>query len=149
MINIQVEQYTDVVDEMKTMFKDLSREVDIYPGVTEPDVDNEQFVEMGDNVLVVTVRDDDEMVGMNVTVILQDILFKHVKTAYNMFYYIKPEYRKSSTGLEMFKFTENQLRGRGVERSYMPRKIHLGGEGLFHRLGYMPIEINYTKYLGD
>jgi hypothetical protein len=51
--------------------------------------------------------------------------------------------------MELFKFTEKELRRRGVDRWFVGSKVHLDASWMFERLGFERVEIFYSKMLGD
>lgn len=150
MIKIQREYYVNITQEIDDLAPELSREVDIYPDVAEPNIDHDKLIAMEEAVLAVTARDeDDELVGFTVSILTSDVLFKHVLTSYSIIYYLKPEHRGGGNGKRLFVETEKWYDYFGVERSVLPRKLHLDNQKLFQDLDYMPIEINYTKSRGN
>lgn len=149
-IIFQRENYEDLVDEIDVLAPQVSYEVDIYPGATKPNIDHERLINLGDQILVITMRNtNSELVGFTVSIIIPDVLFKHVLSSYSVFYYVDPEYRGHGQGLKLFTETEKWYDELGVQRSFIPRKIHLDNQKLFQKLNYIPVEINYTKDRGN
>lgn len=150
MLTFNRENYADIVNEIDALAPAISREVDIYPGVTEPNIDHDRLISLGDSTLAITARTESgELVGVTISIVVPDILFKHVLTSYSMFYYLDPEYRGGGNGTRLFEVTEEWYDKMGAERSFMPRKLHIDNQHLFNRLEYMPVETTYTKYRGN
>lgn len=150
MLTFNRENYVDIIDEIDAIAPAISREVDIYPGVTEPNIDHERLAALGDATLAITARNEEgELIGLTISTVIPDILFKHVLTSYSMFYYLDPDYRGGGNGTRLFEVTEEWYDYLGVERSFVPRKLHIDNNKLFVRLNYIPIETTYTKYRGN
>lgn len=146
-VYFQKEDYVNLVSEIDEIAPRISYEVDIYPGVTKPNIDHDKLIAMGDMVLAVVARNEEgKMVGFTISLITYDILFKHVLTSYSLFYYLLPEYRGGGNGTRLFEVTEEYYDEIGVERSFIPRKLHIDNQELFRKLEYMPVETTYTKY---
>jgi len=139
-----IEKYADIVEELKNIYVPFFKEVDIYPEAPTPNVDHDQFIQMGDALQVVTAREN-RLVGFHIAFVINDIFYKHIKTAMVSHYYLLPESRGNGNGTNMFAFADDEFKRKGVERVFMSRKIYMNNEKLFNKLGYRQIECNYTK----
>jgi len=149
MLTFQKEDYVDLVGEIDQIAPAISYEVDIYPEAAQPNIDHKKLIILGSSILVVTARDEDGVLrGLTVSFITKDTLFKHILTSYSVFYYLDPEYRGSGNGFKLFQTTEKWYDKFGVQRSFLPRKLHIDSRELFNKLDYVPVEVNYTKYRG-
>lgn len=95
----------------------------------------------------VFVRDNGVLIGYYTTILTAMLHYKSTLHAVADLYYLKPEYRKSKVGVEMFKFAEEKFRELGVKKIYTGTKLHLNHAKLFEGLGYKPVEMLYTKVL--
>jgi len=114
-----------------------------------PDVDTFRLLEDAGLLLIVTARDGEKMVGYHVSVVRPHLHYKHSLSAYADMYFIHPDYRQGMTGVRLFKYLEEQLRKKGVERVFQSTKLHKDVGKLFERLGYKETERLYVKWIGD
>jgi len=145
-ISYQIEKYADILDEFKLIIPDFVKEVDTYPENPKLNVDHEQIIELDEMGLlqVVTARTD-KLVGIHVAMVKADVFYKHILTAFVLFYYLTPECRSGGKGLKMFEFADKSFKDAGAERIFVSRKIYIPNEKMFNKLGYTHIEANYTK----
>lgn len=145
-LTYNIEKYADIRCELDNILPSFFKEVDIYPESPTPNINHEELEaldKMG-MLQIVTARNPD-LVGFHISVIRNDIFYKHIKTAAVLFYYLLPEYRGNGNGTGMFAFADESFDG--VERVFMSRKIYIDNEKLFDKLGYTQIEASYTKAL--
>jgi len=114
-----------------------------------PDVDTFRALEDAGLLLIVTARDGEKMVGYHVSIVRPHLHYKHSLSAYADMYFIHPDYRQGMTGVRLFKYLEEQLRKKGVERVFQSTKLHKDVGKLFERLGYKETERLYVKWIGD
>lgn len=114
-----------------------------------PDVDTFRLLEDVGLLLIVTARDGEKMVGYHVSIVRPHLHYKHSLSAYADMYFIHPDYRQGMTGVRLFKYLEEQLREKGVERVFQSTKLHKDVGKLFERLGYKETERLYVKWIGD
>jgi len=114
-----------------------------------PDVDTFRLLEDAGLLLIVTARDSEKMVGYHVSIVRPHLHYKHSLSAYADMYFIHPDYRQGMTGVRLFKYLEEQLREKGVERVFQSTKLHKDVGKLFERLGYKETERLYVKWIGD
>lgn len=96
---------------------------------------------------VVCVRDEGALIGYHISVIDTFLHYSTTKHASVDLYYLKPEYRKTKIGVEMFKFAERCFKGLGVVKIVNGTKLHLNHSALFEGLGYKPIELVFSKII--
>jgi hypothetical protein len=99
---------------------------------------------------IVFAKNENELVGYYVGIIKPHIHYKNSLTAYNDVYFINPKARNvHMIAIRLFKFIEESLKKRGVQRMTMNTKFHKNVGLLFERLGYEQSDIVYTKMIGD
>jgi GNAT superfamily N-acetyltransferase len=96
---------------------------------------------------VVCVRLNNNLIGYHISVISTMLHYSTTKHAIVDLYYLKPEYRKTKIGVEMFKFAERAFKKLGVVKVINGTKLHLNHTALFEGLGFKPTEIIFTKIL--
>lgn len=97
---------------------------------------------------VILCKDDDQIVGYIVFFIDANLHYKDCLLATEDIYYLKPEYRKGTIGIKMFKFAERYLKSLGVNMIRYSTKVHMDNSKLFEFMGYTFIEKVFTKNLG-
>ncbi len=92
---------------------------------------------------------DGPAIGYWIGYIEENPHYKGYPIAYTDIFYIDPEYRKGRTGIRLFQFVEESLRGKGLYKLILNSKLHRDVGPIFERLGFTPIETVYSKYIGD
>lgn len=105
------------------------------------------FLEKDNQLLVVTARDDDKIVGYHVMFINYHIRYKDSLTATSDAYFLHQNYRKGFNGYNLFKFTLKILKELGVYRMITQTKVSLNRGAIFKRLGFKETEVIYTKII--
>lgn len=150
-ITYQVESMSECVEEMSGLWDLHWQEIalDRQKIKLEPDVQTFQMLEDAGQLVIVTVRNDSQLVGYHVSLVRSHLHYKSSLTAYVDMYFLHPDYRGGMAGYKMFKFVEKALRARGVDRIYSGTKLHKDMGRLFERLGYSETERLFVKWIGD
>lgn len=112
---------------------------------------------------IVTIRDKDtcgacqkcenaqkgKLIGYYWAIVRPHLHYQQSLTAYTDIYFIHPEHRKGMLGVNLFKFAEQSLKERGVQRMYIASKTKLDMSLIFERLNFSKTEIVYTKLIGE
>lgn len=151
MINFQVESWKAAKDEMKWLWPLHWEEVANDKEKIKLNVWDEQYqaIEDAGQFHCVTVRDDTKVVGYHWTIVRPHLHYADSLTAYTDVYFLHPDYREGLTGLNLFKFVEQTLKERGVQKMYTASKVKLDKSAIFERLGWSLAEKVYTKYIGE
>ena len=104
--------------------------------------------EAGETALF-TVRDDNKLVGYFLVFIGRHIHYQDHVFAQNDVIYVAPEYRKGFTGIKLIKFAEKCLKEDGVSVIQINTKFHKDFGSILKRLGYVPTDTIYGKYVGE
>lgn len=149
MITYQVERWNDIAEQFEPFIEPHWRELGLDHQDVPVDLYWEKYAELDNlGVLhVVTVRDDGVMIGYHISLVMVMLHYKSTLHAVVDLYYLKPEYRQSKIGLEMFRFAEESFKKLGVVKIINGTKLHLNHEKLFLGLGFKPTETIYTKIL--
>jgi N-acetylglutamate synthase-like GNAT family acetyltransferase len=149
-IAYQVESISQCVEEMSGLWDLHWQEIalDRQKIKLEPDVETFQMLEDVGQLVIVTVRNDGQLVGYHVSLVRPHLHYKSSLTAYVDMYFLHPDYRGGMAGYKMFKFVENVLKARGVDRIYSGTKLHKDMGKLFERLGYNETERLFVKWIG-
>ena len=151
MITLEVESFIECLPELKPIlpihYEELALNKDEVP--LSPRYDIYEAKENAGELIFVTAREAGELVGYFIGFIAPGLHYSTCLTCSLDIFYIHPEKRGSSFGMELFKFTEKELRRRGVDRWFVGSKVHLDASWMFERLGFERVEIFYSKMLGD
>ena len=151
MITCHVESLTDRLPELKPLFPLHFEELALNKDKVPLDPQYEVYLERDRQgaVLFVAARDAGELVGYFVGFIAPGLHYKTCLTCTMDIFYIHPSKRTGSAGIRLFRAVEAELRRRGVQRWFMGSKLHADASALFKRIGAVPVETYYSKWLGD
>lgn len=149
MISYQTESFSKCLEQLKDLFLDHYNEIGNEPDKVElnPDYDLYQKLEGLNLIHLVTVREDDSIIGYYLSVLSPLLHFKQILNAYNDAIYIKKEYRKGSIGYKLIKYAFKDLKSIGVNMVTLHTKVKQPFDKLCLRLGMTLVERNYIKYL--
>jgi hypothetical protein len=151
MITAHVESFEERLDELQVLlpqhYKELALNQDRVPLSPQYHVYIER--ERAGGLLFVTLRDAGELVGYFIGFIAPGLHYSTCLTCTMDIFFIRQDKRIGSAGVRMFRFVEDELRRRGVQRWFMGSKIHADASALFKRIGAAPVETYYSKWIGD
>lgn len=151
MITAHVESFEESLDYLKPLlpihYKELALNQDKVP--LSPQFDKYVATEKQGGLIFVTLRKAGEMVGYFIGFIAPGLHYSTCLTCQMDIFYVLPEHRGSGTGFQLFKFVEQQLKKRGVQRLFVGSKLHKDASWLFEKLNYTPVETYYSAWLGD
>lgn len=146
-----VEKYDDCFEEVLPLLQDHYEEVAMYQDNIELNPDYSKYKELCDNgaLHIVTARDEGELVGYFISIIVDHIHYKDHKYALNDIVFLKQHYRNQRSGVGLFQYAENALKDLGVSVITIHMKTKLPFDALCKGLGYDYAERNYSKYIGE
>ena len=151
MITAHVESFEENLEYLKPLlpihYKELALNQDKVP--LSPQFDKYVTTEKQGGLIFVTLRKAGEMVGYFIGFIAPGLHYSTCLTCQMDIFYVLPEHRGSGTGFQLFKFVEQQLKKRGVQRLFVGSKLHKDASWLFEKLNYTPVETYYSAWLGD
>ena len=151
MITAHVESFEENLEYLKPLlpihYKELALNQDKVP--LSPQFDKYVTTEKQGGLIFVTLRKSGEMVGYFIGFIAPGLHYSTCLTCQMDIFYVLPEHRGSGTGFQLFKFVEQQLKKRGVQRLFVGSKLHKDASWLFEKLNYTPVETYYSAWLGD
>lgn len=149
MVTFQVEDLKDCKDGTKWLWDLHYEEIAHNKHAIKLDVDFERYQLLSDAgaLYIVTIKDAEKIVGYYVAILSNHIRYKTSLTATTDIYYLHPDYRKAWIGLKLFRFVEEDLKGRGVERMIVTTKVKLDNSPIFERLKWVFTEKLYTKLI--
>ncbi|MAF04957.1 MULTISPECIES: GNAT family N-acetyltransferase [unclassified Herbaspirillum] len=151
MITIHVESFEERLEELKVLLPAHYEELALNQDKVPLSPQYEEYIrrERLGGLIFVTLRDAGEMVGYFIGFIAPGLHYSTCLTCTMDIFYVRQDKRKGGAGLRMFRFVEQELRRRGVQRWFMGSKCHADASALFERIEATRVEIYYSKWLGD
>ncbi len=151
MITIQTEKLADLYPEILPLYERHYQEIAENKDSVPLDPDYERYLAMDKSgmLLVVTVRDDDKLVGYFKVIIVSLLHYRSTLSAETDIFFIDKEYRGDGTGTKLFRFVIEEVEKRGAKCFYSGYKIKHGHEKLFKSLGFVDIERRAVLYIED
>jgi hypothetical protein len=142
----QVESVEDWASESKDLvyahWQELGLDLDLE---IAPDYGKMQILEGLGMFKVITVREDDRLVGYLLAVVNTHLHYRNSpKVLIVDAYYVSPECR-SGTGVKLVRFTEAVAKQLGTIKIYFSCKVHKDHSKLFNALGYRLSDYAFTK----
>lgn len=151
MITAHIESFEENLEYLKPLlpihYKELALNQDKVP--LSPQFDKYVATEKQGGLIFVTLRSAGQMVGYFIGFIAPGLHYSTCLTCQMDIFYVLPEHRGSGAGFQLFKFVEQQLKRRGVQRMFVGSKMHKDASWLFEKLNYTPVETYYSAWLGD
>lgn len=151
MITAHVESFEHNLEYLKklllTHYQELALNQDKVP--LSPQFDKYIAAEHRGELLFVVLRNAGQMVGYFIGFIAPGLHYSTCLTCQMDIFYVHPDHRGNGAGFQLFKFVENQLKKRKVQRMFVGSKMHKDASWLFEKLGYKPVETYYSTWLGD
>lgn len=151
MLSAQIESFTERLGEFRPLFplhwEELALNKDKVP--LDPQYDIYIQREARGELLFVTLRELGTPVGYFIGFIAPGLHYRTCLTCTMDIFYVHPAKRGGRGGIKLFKFVEQELRHRGVDRWFVGSKCHADASWLFEILGFDRVEVYYSKWLGD
>lgn len=151
MITAHHEKLVDHLEEIKVLlpahYKELALNQDHVP--LDPQYDVYLTREQNGELLFTVLRDSGEMIGYFLGFIAPGLHYKTCLTCTMDIFFVRQDKRKQGAGLILFAEVEKELRRRGVQRWFMGSKLHKEASYLFEKIGAEPVEMYYSKWLGQ
>ena len=150
-ITFQAESFEQTLPEFSYLlpqhWEELALQKDKVPLSPQFDIYFER--ERNNHLIFVTARDEGEIVGYFIGFIAQGLHYSTCKTCHLDIFYIRKDYRKGRMGIRLFKFVEEELKKRGVQRWFVSSKLHADASALFKYLKFEPIELHFSKLIWE
>lgn len=150
MLTIQLESFTERLDEFKPLFPLHWEELALNKDKVPLDPQYEIYVEREKRgeLIFATIRELGKPVGYFIGFIAPGLHYKTCLTCTMDIFYVCKEKRTGTAGIKLFRFVEKELKRRGVHRWFMGSKVHADASALFERIGAAKVETYYSKWLG-
>lgn len=151
MITCHIESFEERLDELKLLLPGHYQELALNQDTVPLDPQYEVYIEREHQggLLFVVLRDAGVMVGYYIGFIAPGLHYKTCLTCITDIFYVRPDKRKGTAGLRMFRFVEAELKRRGVQRWITGSKIDHDASALFKFLKFKCIETYYSKWLSE
>lgn len=147
-IQYTIEKVSECFDEVLMLLEDHYNELSVTKGFKlNPDYEVYKQADKTGNVRVIICRNNGVIIGYIIYFIGLNLHYKDCLLATEDIYYLKPEYRKGTTGIKMFKFAEKYLKTLGVNMVKYSTKVHMDNSKLFEYLDCKLIEKVFVKNL--
>lgn len=151
MITAHVESFEQSLPYLKPLlpvhYQELALNQDKVP--LSPQFDKYIAAEHRGELLFVVLRNAGQMVGYFIGFISPALHYSTCLTCQMDIFYVHPDHRGNGAGFQLFKFVEDQLKKRKVQRMFVGSKMHKDASWLFEKLGYKPVETYYSTWLGE
>jgi len=151
MITAQVEQYSKCLPELMECYdlhwEELALNKDKVP--LDPQYDLYEARDDAGQLLLVTLRETGRLVGYFIGFIAPGFHYKTCLTLTMDIFWTHPDVRGGFSGVKLFRLVEKEAKRRGVHRMFYGSKMHKDASRLFEYLKMEPVEIYYTKWIGD
>ena len=144
-----VESFTACIPELKEIigqhWEKLALNRDKVP--LEPRWDVYRNIEGNGELSFVTLRDRGKMVGYWITIVGKSLHYGTCLDANMDIWNVLPGYELGARHLG--RAMKEELKRRGVNRSFVGEKIHRPCGKLYRALGYTPVETTYSLWIQD
>jgi len=151
MITAQVEPYQKCLPELMQCYdlhwEELALNKDKVP--LDPQYDLYEARDDAGQLLLVTLRENGRLVGYFIGFIAPGFHYKTCLTLTMDIFWTHPDVRGGFSGVKLFRLVEKEAKRRGVHRMFYGSKMHKDASRLFEYLKMEPVEIYYTKWIGD
>ncbi len=153
MLSVTVENYQSFIDDamdeiLEEHYEDLALNQDKVP--LDPQFHVYREREKKGELLVMCMREDKELAGYFIGFIAPGLHYQTCLTCTMDIFYVRPKFRDNLlAGRRLFRAVERELRARSVARWFVGTKLNKDVGRLFESLKFTPVEMYYSKWLGD
>jgi len=144
MITVQIETYSECVDDLKRLHHEHHNETNgANFFALNPDYATYTRLAESGVLNMVSVRNGLVLVGYLLFIIITD-LHHQIKTAIEDIYFLQKQYRGAWVGVKMFRAFISKAKQLGAKIIRVSAPIAADNAAIFKRLGLLPSEINYS-----
>lgn len=150
-IKFQAERLDDCLSGLMPLFQHHYTEIAKNKNVLHlnPDLELYRTLEMKERLLIVTARHDSKLVGYFVWFIARHPHYRHVGTAEEDVHFLLKRYRGRGIGTQLIQTACDIAVERGCKYLRVREKIGHEHPNMMKSLGFVPMDITYTKAIGD
>lgn len=151
MITYQLESFEERLEELKILlpehYRELAMDQDRVP--LSPSYNVYIGHERDGQLIFMTMRKHGVLVGYFIGFVSPGLHYNTCLSCKMDIFYIHPTARGNGLpGVRLFRAVEKELKRRGVQRWYVGSKMKADASALFKRLGFEPIEVYHSKWIG-
>lgn len=150
MITYAIESFEEILDELKVILPVHYEELSLHKDAGfELDPQYEEYIrrERLGAMVFVTMRELGELVGYFIGFIAPGLHYKTCLTCHLDIFYLRKDKRGGWDGTKLFRFTEKELKRRGVNYWVVSSKVKQDASSLFEFLKFEPVEKIYGKWI--
>lgn len=153
MITAAVEDWAEHFDEVEPIlalhWQELALDKDKHAARLDPQWAIYKARHAAGELMTVVLREAGRLVGYFWGFVAPGLHYGSCLTLTCDIFYVLPEWRKGNAGLKLFRAVEVEAKRRGVQRMFMGSKLHKDSSRLFKALGYEPVEVYHSKWIGN
>ena len=151
MITAQVEPWSEFVKDAVELFPAHWEELALNKDKVPLSVQHDVYLayEAAGQTLVVTLRQKGRLVGYFVGFVSPALHYSTCLTLQMDIFWTHPDIRGRMEGVKLFRAVEAEAKRRGVQRIFYGSKLHKDASRLCEYLKMEPVEVYYTKWIGD
>jgi GNAT superfamily N-acetyltransferase len=150
--SFQLERWREFAKEAAPLFQQHWEEIAIDREKIKLSLDQERYQAMDDAgiLLILTARVSGTLAGYYLAFLLPHVHYREAGLmAFTDIYFLAPEFRQGTRGIQLIEEAEKSLRAKGVTKAYLSCKVHRDNTPLFERLGWKLTDKSFTKFFGD
>lgn len=146
-----VEKFADCFEDMKTLFEKHWEEVALNKNKIKLNPDYDKYLAMEElgMISLITVRNNNEIVGYSIDILSPHLHYKDHIFALNDVIFLSPEYRAGRTALKLLLHVQEHLKSLGTSVHVLHMKTAHKFTGLAKMAGYNNSEETWSIFLGD
>lgn len=151
MLKYQVESWLEVNTKLIPLF--FLHHAEVYANCEKiprlnPDFERYNLMAASDILHLVTIRDNEDIVGYHMGMIDSLLNYQHIQGFTSLAYWIHKSYRGGRNALRLFNKVEESLKERGIKVFFDQPKANKGQGRLLERMGYKKTgEQFYEKWM--
>jgi GNAT superfamily N-acetyltransferase len=151
-MDIELEVFSDkLIEDIKPLLDLHYAELTMHKEhiKLDPDWKRYELLAKSGNLVVITARDADKLVGYSVFFITNHMHYQQNKMANNDVLFLHPDYRKGTTGIKLIKESEAILKKMGIIKILWHIKFAKDFRNILYRMGYVDEDAIVGKILKD
>ena len=148
-MTFQSETWPEVERDIRPLLVEHWREIALDHGKIPLDPDYERYAQAHaqGTLAFTTARHEGRLVGYYASFVTTHPHYKSTLFGFVDIYWLHPDFRTAANGMRLFAAMEQAMRKRGVRKLISMTKLHRDVSPLFERLGWQPVETNFSKVL--
>lgn len=149
-VTFQEEGFASVDEHFFDLFRQHYEEIAWRKDKIKLNPDMDKYKAMADNGMakMYTAREDGAIVGYAIWFLVKHLHYKDTLKAMNDILYVAPEKRGGMLGMNLIRYSEQELIKHGVHTVGLHIKKSFDWGYVAERMGFEPVETLYEKYVG-